>query len=282
MRYRMIGIDLDGTLLDKRGRVSEANRQAVRAAMEAGAAVIPCTGRGWREAADLLTPLEGLELGVFVTGASISEIATGRSVDLSVIEPHLAHDIVAYLRDGSEAVLVFREAELAGHDYLVTGRGTLNAQTEWWFQHTGATVHFQEDVTVDDLHHTLRVGVVTDAEHMPALQADLESRFGERVLMHHFSTIAPAEQVHVLEIFGRGVDKWRGLSWIAEQRGIAAEEVVTIGDEINDLPMLAAAGCGVAMGNAIGPAKERAAHVTRRHDEDGVAYAIEQVLAGRW
>ncbi len=282
MRYRMIGVDLDGTLLDKRGRISEANRRAVAAAVDAGVAVIPCTGRGWREAAELLTPLEQLDLGVFVTGASISEIATGRSVDLSVIEPHLAHEIVQFLASGEEAVLVFRESQFAGHDYLVTGRGTLNAQTQWWFEHTGATVHFQEQVTVNDLHHTLRVGVVTEAADMPNIQATLEHRFGDRVLMHHFSTIAPAETVHVLEIFAAGVDKWRGLSWIAQQRGIERDEIATIGDEINDLPMLAAAGCSVAMGNAIAPAKQRARHVTRGNDEDGVAHAIEHLLSGKW
>ncbi|MEX0885310.1 MAG: HAD-IIB family hydrolase [Phycisphaeraceae bacterium] len=283
MQYRMIGIDLDGTLLDARGQISDANRAAIGAAIEAGAAVIPCTGRGWREAVTLLRPVEGLELGVFVTGASITQIASGRSVDLSVIEPHLAYDLVEHLRSGPEAVLVFREAELAGHDYLVTGEGTLNAQTEWWFQYTGATVHFQRDVTADDLHHTLRVGVVTDAVHMPVLQRELEARFGDRVLMHHFSTIVHPEQaVHVLEIFAAGVDKWRGLSWVAQQRHIEASEIATIGDEINDLPMLAAAGCGVAMGNAIEPAKARARRVTRANDEDGVAYAIEQMLGGAW
>ena len=69
-------------------------------------------------------------------------------------------ELTNFLFDMPEAVLVFRDANLVGHDYLVTGKGSLTANTEWWFQATGANVHFQRDLTLDDLHHTLRVGIV--------------------------------------------------------------------------------------------------------------------------
>jgi hydroxymethylpyrimidine pyrophosphatase-like HAD family hydrolase len=303
MRYRLIGLDLDGTLLDPQGRVSVANRAAVAAAQAAGAMVVPCTGRGWNESKEVLEAIFGrVELnssprqparsdadiaapGVFVSGAAVSDVRTGRSLDLAVIEPHLAHAIVEHLRDLPEAVLVFRELSQAGHDYLVTGDGALTPNTQWWFQRSGATVHFQKTVTPADLHHTLRVAVVARQARMAPARQRLERSLGAKVFFHHFEAVQnpdPSEAMHILEIFAAGVDKWRGIEWVAQAHGISREEIAVIGDEVNDLTMLRQAGCGIAMGNAIDEAKAAARHVTRDNRNDGVAYAIEQLLTGQW
>ncbi|MEX0653347.1 MAG: HAD family hydrolase [Phycisphaeraceae bacterium] len=285
MKYRLVGIDLDGTLLDAHGNVSEENRRAIAAAHEAGAMVVPCTGRGWCEARPILADVEGLDVGVFVTGASIVRMNTGESLDFSVIEPHLALELVRFLQNEPEAVLVYREASLAGHDYLITGKGSLTPTTQWWFEVGEMTVHFQRDVELDDLHHSLRVGLAAPGRRLPDLERRLREAFGDRVLLHHFEAVAqpnPDEAVHILEIFARGVDKWHGLSWLAIQHDIAPEQVAALGDEINDLSMLKAAGCGVAMGNAIDAAKACANHVTATNREHGVAVALQRMLNGEW
>lgn len=285
MRYKLIGIDLDGTLLDPHGKPSEATLAAVQAAQEAGALVVPCTGRGWRESVQVLRPVPGLELGVFVTGASIARIDTGESLDFSVLEPHLVEELVAFLIDEPDAVLLYREASLAGHDYLVTGHGELSPQTEHWFQVTGANVHFQRDLTQDDMHHTLRVGMVVPQMRLHALEAKVRQAFADRVLLHHFramETTDPDQNVHVMEIFPRGVDKWQGLRWIAREHNIASDAIAAIGDEVNDLSMLRGAACGIAMGNAVDAARDAANHITQTNAEEGVARAIERMLDGRW
>ena len=284
MKYRLLGIDLDGTLLNSRGRVSDANRDAIAAAQRAGCTVVPCTGRGWREAWPALVDLPGLRQGVFITGAVVSDIATGESVDFAVIEPHLALALVDYLRREPEAVLVYREPNLAGHDYMITGDGSLSPNTEWWFRHTGANVHFQQHVTVDDLHHTLRVGLVAEGKRLPELCDRIAQTFGARVQLHHFEALQREneEGVHVLEVFAAGVDKWRGLRWIAEQHGIERGQIAAIGDEINDVAMIDAAGCGVAMGNAIDKVRGVADHTTAANDDDGVAQAIEKLMSDAW
>jgi hydroxymethylpyrimidine pyrophosphatase-like HAD family hydrolase len=92
----------------------------------------------------------------------------------------------------------------------------------------------------------------------------------------------PSENVHVLEIFAPGVDKWRGLAWLAERHGIRPDQIAALGDQINDVAMIQAAGCGIAMGNAINSVKAAADHVTLDHNQHGVAFAIDQLLAERW
>ena len=286
--YGIIALDLDGTLLDGGGKISAANRAAIAAAQAAGVLVVPNTGRSWRESRKVLrqfpVPDDG-QVGVFVTGAAISDVATGKTVDSAVIEPQLAMQIVTHLADLPEAVLVFRDAELAGHDYLVTGRGMLSANTQWWFQSTAATVRFQSRVKLVDLQHTLRVGIVADGEQASAVARWLSETMGDSVLVQSFEAVQPTRQsqsVHVLEVFARGVDKWRGLDWIARRHGVEPARIAVIGDGVNDLAAIRLAGCGIAMGNADDDVKTAADRITSDCHNDGVAHAIEQLLTGRW
>ena len=82
-----------------------------------------------------------------------------RGVDLSC---ELDDETFGQIRDAwhAHAVLVFRDRGRAGHDYLVTGQGELSRNTQWWFEVTGATVHFDRQLSEANLHHALRVGIV--------------------------------------------------------------------------------------------------------------------------
>ncbi len=285
MRYEMIAVDLDGTLLNDRHLVDPENLAAVARAQAAGAIVVPCTGRSWRESRAALELIPGLALGVFATGAAISNTETGASLDIAVLEANLAMELVRFMQDLPEAVLVLREHNLYGHDYLVTGRGTLTANTQHWFAAAAASVHFQRDLTLDDLRHTLRVGVVAKGKRIEPLTRRLRETFGDRVLVQSFEAIQlpkSGESVHILEVFASGVDKWRGVQWIASQRGIELDRIAAIGDEVNDLALLESAGCGIAMANAAEPVKRVADHITLDCRNHGVAHAIDQLLAGAW
>lgn len=285
MPYRLLGIDIDGTLLDGSSRLREAAVAAVERARRAGVLVVPCTGRAWRESRHVLEKLQGLSVGVFVGGAVVNRIDDGRSLDLAVIEPRVVRRVVNALFDLPEAVLLFRDAHLAGHDYLVTGRGSLSPQTQWWFERTGASVRFQDQVTEDDLRHTLRIGIVAEAQRVEQVAATLRTDLEGSVFVQNFAAVqeaTPGRSIHVLEVFAPEVDKWRGLSYVADRHGIEPAEIAVIGDEINDLAMVRGAGCGIAMGNAIDAVKAAADYVTASNDADGVAEAIDRLLSGQW
>ncbi len=284
MKYRLIGIDLDGTLLDPLGEVSDANRRAIAAAQDAGALVVPCTGRGWRESMLALDGVPGLSVGVFNTGAVINDVHTGEALDHVPFDPHLVHDIVQRLRDQPEAILAFRERNRVGHEYLVTGAGEIDENTRTWFSITDALVHHQPEVTPDDLHHTLRIGLVTLASRAAELQQRLAPVL-DRVNAHAFDAISmpgDEEVLHILEIFAAGVSKWRGIEWVAQQHDIPHDAIAVIGDQVNDVPMIEAAVLGVAMANAVESVRSIADRHTRSNSEDGVAHAIDQMLSGAW
>ena len=285
MKYQILGIDIDGTLVHANARISQQSLDAIRAAQDAGTYVVPCTGRAWHESRHVLECVSGLTEGVFITGATVTEVATGRCVDSVRFEPELAMSLVQILSDEPEAVLVHQEPNEAGYDYLVTGRGELTKNSRWWFESTGASVRHLSEVVLNDLRHTLRVGVVASGRRMPGLVRRIKGVFQRRVEVHAFAAVQqpdPDDSVHILEIFAEGVDKWRGLAWIAAERNVEHGQIATIGDEINDLSMVRHAGCGVAMGNAIEPLKLAADHVTENSSEDGAALAIHHMLEGLW
>jgi len=285
MDYRLLAIDLDGTLLCPKGRVSPENLAAIAEAQAAGLTIVPCTGRGWREASYLLRDVPGLDAGVFITGAAITDIYLGETRHHTALDPQVAAELIEFLRDEPQAVLAYREPNRVGHEYLVTGHGEVTPNSRWWFDFTGAIVHEQRDVTADDLDHTLRVGMVAPGSRMPGIRDRVQAQFAGRVEAHAFAAVQspdPDEAVHILEAFAPGVNKWYGLSWIAEQMGVGPEHIAVIGDEINDVAMLQAAGCAIAMANATDAAKRHATYLTKPNHDHGVAHAIRQILDGRW
>src|SRR3990172_8506408 len=91
MRYRLIGIDLDDTLLNTRRLIAEEDRAAIGRARQAGAMVVPCTGRTWHKAMEMaLGDVPGLEAGVFLDGAMICEVGSGRMLRSTAMPDHLS------------------------------------------------------------------------------------------------------------------------------------------------------------------------------------------------
>ncbi len=285
MKYKIIAIDLDGTLLDHTGLPTPQNIKAIQDAQDAGVLVLPCTGRAWAESKMQLRPIANLSQGVFLTGAMITNIQTDVHIDLAEIHPQLLKDLTDLLFDIPEALLIFKNARATGHDYLVTGNGKLTGNTQWWFDHCQSSAHHQKHLAPDDYHHAMRVSIVACQSRMNTLKDLILSHFGDQVLLHHFPAAATPQtqqSYHVLEIFASGIDKFRGINYIASSLNIPPSQIAAIGDQINDSPMIQGAGLGIAMQNATPAIKKIARRVTKSNNESGVAHAIYQMLDGKW
>ena len=194
-------------------------------------------------------------------------------------------ELVEFLRDLPQAVLVFQEHTRTGRDFLVTGDGQTTDNTKRWFEMNQMLVTENRHPTAEDLRHSLRVGVVATGRSAFEAQDRLIERFSDRVDLHCFAgvpTTKKEDAVYIVEIFAKGVNKWRGVHWLAQQHGIGPKAVAAIGDEINDLAMLEHAGLGVAMANAVPRAAEKADVRTLSNADHGVAHAITQMLDGAW
>ncbi|BAM02899.1 HAD hydrolase family protein [Phycisphaera mikurensis] len=285
MRYRLLGLDLDGTLLQPDHSVAAEEREAIAAAQAAGCIVVPCTGRAWHESAGPLRHVAGLDLGVFVTGCLVQRLTDGGVVHQKALTPRLAGELIEHLRDLPEAVLAFQVRHAVGHDFLVTGDGELTANTAWWFDHTASRLRHLRHPGAADLGECVRVGVVSTRGRLRERLAGLAEAFGDRITAHSFPGVereGESDPVEILEVFPAGVSKWTGIRMIADAHGIDDAEIAFVGDQINDLPALRAAGLSVAMGNAVPAAVAAADRQTARHTEHGVAEAIHRMLAGAW
>lgn len=288
MRCRLLVTDLDGTLLDSRGRVSEANRSALARARDSGIEVVCATGRSWLEARDVVRGVCPGGLAIMAGGASLHDVASGstvRTVDIS--HSLVEHCTESLVRHGHLAHLL-KDPDRAGFDYLLVGDAALDAASSWWFgihpvvtRSVPALRDFEGGVGAA-LAHVIRVGTVAHSDELVPLAAALEREVGEHLSIKHWPALVALGQAgvetHLLEIFDGDVDKWTMVQQVCAMRGIDPSETVAVGDGLNDVGMLRHAGLSYAVANA----DERAASVSARraphHDSSALAAVVDDLL----
>lgn len=275
-RYRMIAIDLDGTLLSPSGEVTPRAKQSVRRALDAGLLVCFATGRNWTESKTVLEAVEHYDSAVFVGGAMV--VDTKRQVVLHrmMMQPDLARELCGHMEAAGHAVLALQDTGAAGFDYLVTGDIAVNDPTRHWMRVTAAKIVSVPRLADHPHPHTVRVGIVAPPAEAAKVQWSLNEHFRDRIVCH--SLFVPAYDVEVLEVFDPAVNKWEGVKLVAQRHGIGESQIVAIGDDVNDLPMIRHAGLGVAMGNARPEVLAVAKRVIGSNADEGLAAFLEELV----
>lgn len=264
---RMIALDVDGTLLNSRGAVTEQTLQAIRAARARGVKVVLSTGRSAPEAA-WLTGLAGCDSrAVVLGGAAIADMTDGRHLRRWDIPGELAGDVLETVGGKGLACMVF-----AGETNL------LDPYSNAFFRaHYPYPAYLDNTVVADDLAAWFK----THSQPLTKVYAS-GARELFPPLLERLKAVPGLELTSSgpdnFEVVARGVDKGRALCLLGAEWGIAPAEIAAIGDSDNDLAMLRAVGCPVAMGNAAAGVKAAAAMVTDSNDDDGVAKAIRRLI----
>jgi Cof subfamily protein (haloacid dehalogenase superfamily) len=271
--YRLLAIDIDGTLVNSRNEVTPATCAALRRAGAAGIQVVLATGRRYSHALPLVQSL-GIDVPVVTaSGALIKHPADHRTIyqaqferpallaALAVIDrrgfdPALFGDTFAQGFDFYHARTEVRTPELAGYLALNPGRGRL-----WPDLICGPPPEVFAGFTMGTL------------EQMTALETELRRQLSGRLDAHVLRS--PRYTGFLLEFSPAGVTKWSGLRHVAAAWGIEPSEMCAVGDDVNDIPMIRAAGLGIAMGNAQPAVKAAADRVAPAHDEDGLEQVVE-------
>ena len=136
------------------------------------------------------------------------------------------------------------------------------------------------ELDATDRWHVMRLGVVVDIPGKDAIETALEKAFGPRIT--HHSVYSATFDCQVIEVFAPGVNKWTGIVRMCRGLDINPDQVVTIGDGVNDIAMLCDASLSFAMGNADHGVREAAKHVTASQSDCGVARVIDGILKGKW
>ncbi len=273
----MIAIDLDGTLLSPGGHVTPRAKAAVHCALQAGLLVCFATGRNWTESRMVLDAVEHYATAVFAGGAMVIDTHQCVTLHRTMMEPTLAAEVCEFLESTGHAVLALQDKGTAGVDYLVSGDLPLNVPTAVWMELTDAVVHRVPLLGNYSHEHTVRVGIVATTEQLATVREQLIARFGERIFSQNLSV--PSAGMEVMEIFDPAVNKWEGVMHVARRHQIDAEQIIAIGDDVNDIPMIRNAGLGVAMGNARPEVKAVAKRIIGSNREDGLAAFLEELIA---
>ncbi len=288
MRCRILVTDLDGTLLDRSGSVSTSNREAIQRARESGVDVVFATGRSWIECREISQEILGAGVVITAGGAALHDIGTGRCDDRIVI----SHDLVCHcteslIRHGHLAHLL-KDPTRAGYDYLLVGDAQLDAASRWWFGiHPVVTrsvdrLHFDEVERAAQLTDVLRVGTVAMASDLAVVADAIRREVPDRLAIKHWPALVALGtagiDTHLLEIFDANVDKWQMIQRLCKARGIDEEEVVTMGDGLNDAGMLRGARESFAVANADASVAAFAKRRAPDHDDNALAFVVDEIM----
>lgn len=274
MTIRLLALDVDGTLLDPAGSLTPRTAAAVQAAVAAGCIVTLATGRRFRTARPIAAML-GLELPILVqNGALIKDSLTGEVLYHRHLDVAAARDIVAYLWRAGAQPIVYENAFVG--EWVYTGpEARDSAMNRRYFARNAEYVRCEtlEELLPDE--PPLEVATVDDVERVQALAPGIV-RPGLRTIATTYSS-SPA----FLEVLDARCSKGEALRALAQRFDVPMAQTMAIGDNLNDLELIEAAGVSVAMGNARLEVQALARYVTGSNAEDGVAEAIARfVLPG--
>ena len=282
---KLLAVDLDGTLLDSRGKIPAANRNAIRAAENEGVLVTIASGRRFRDARPVGLELELNAPLVTHNGALLKYAVSLETVAASLLDPETTREIVRVgKRYGGDALV---SADPHGKGSLVYDRVSNDNIPLQRYLSWAARLHGDEaDQAVShvaDLHDALQdldvihISFSGTCEAMSRMLMFLEAELADSVTI--LPTIYPRLDFTLIDILPPGATKGTGLERLAGKFGIESAEVMAVGDNFNDLGMLEFAGTPVVMGNADASLLERAEfYKTLSNDESGVASAIDRFI----
>lgn len=269
--YRAVLLDLDGTLLDRAGRISARTRAAVGAAVEAGFEVWIATGRsvcatrGFHRELGLRTP------ACCYNGAVLYCGETERWLAHLPLEDDLAGDLVSFCIERDLFFVVF-------HDDWKHALEPSRAEHRRFFELLEQT-RVVERAAVP-VRGATKVSFAAEPEDLAAFEGRFagRARYEERFPVRAIPGFEGFTFVVCDVLSGRCRGKAEAVHFLERERGIAPGEVIAVGDQLNDLRMLRAAGLAVAMANAPEEVRGEADLVIGRHDEDGVAAFLEGLV----
>ena len=266
---KLLVVDIDGTLVMRADEISAADRAAIAEVRKRGIHVSLCTGRAMVTGRLIVESL-GLDgYHMFFDGGLVGDPHTGELVYARPLRPDVVRRAVEFAHQNRIILDLF-----SAFEYFAEGESWVTDIRRDYFGIVPKII---------DFHH------LPDSESIikgTLVVRSPEEKAGAEKFRRHFDgdltlsmTVTPAfPDVDFVNVVAPGVSKRGALDALVKHLGISLDQVMAIGDGVNDMPVISAAGLGVAMGNAPDKVKKIASHVTLDADHSGVAEAIKKFL----
>lgn len=282
---KLLALDLDGTLLDSHGEITEKNIEAIRRAEDAGVLVTIATGRRFRDALPVAVQLNLNAPVICHNGALLKYAESLETVAVSILAKATVNEILRVGKaNGGDALL---SADPMGkgvllYDTVSDANIPLQKYIAWSKRLHGAdaenSVHHVENlVDIVDEYECVHVSFSGACAAMTELEVILKDELKDSVNI--LTTVYPSLDFTLIDILPPDASKGIGVGKLASLNNLTAENVMVMGDNFNDLEMLEYAGTPVVMSNAAPELLENPKyHQTLSNDESGVAHAIEKFI----
>lgn len=271
--YRLIAFDLDGTLLTSDKQLTDKTRTALQAAHEKGILLVPSTGRFFDGMPTVVRGLPFIRYAITINGAVVYDREEGRELSRTMIPWERAIDVYRFLDD----------YDLIYDCYDTNGGFMTRSMQERAADYAPNDYYLERIFTWRKPVEDLKAFLTEQEKDVAKIQMFFRNMDLRDQLLHelpeHFPDLAVATSIsNNIEINHAQATKGVALTKMAAALNIPIEATVAFGDDLNDLSMLEAAGCAVAMGNAKEGVKRVADIITEDNDHEGVACAMEELF----
>jgi len=272
---RLLGVDIDGTLLNPEFQISPADMAALRRAHAAGVEVVVVTGRRHTFALPIVQQL-GFDLWVISSNGAITRSLAGETFHRDLLPVDTCRRLCATMQEFRGNTVLTFDQETKGA-IVLEHMNELSASIQRWLEKNLQFIEFvipiEDSLTRNPVQAMFCGSILRMQEALARLSAS--NLDGDITVLR---TEYEARDLSMVDVLNQGCSKGHALQRWAHHRGIPREEVMAIGDNYNDIEMLAFAGVPFIMGNAAEELRREGWTVTRSNDQNGVAAAIEQVL----
>ncbi|GER69997.1 haloacid dehalogenase [Weizmannia acidilactici] len=270
MIYKMLALNIEGTLLQDNGRISRATKEAIEYAGGKGIAVTLITSKNFASAHRIAKMLKLNSSLITHQGAYIAS-ELDKPIFVRRISEEVTHDLVRFLEGFQAQVRLVSERFTLSNKVRQPNRliGRVIYQTSNPFSYA--------EQYVDSLSEKLDQAPLSPPKIEVTFFNEQDIQDAKKAISNMFDEVdCIVCENGKLDIVPAGISKLRGLLYVCDRMNIRCEEVVVIGSGLDDLPLIEWAGLGVAMGNAPATVKNASDWVTRSNNENGVSYMVKE------
>lgn len=265
--YKLLALDLDGTLTNSEKKISKRNRDAVWACIGQGVNIVLASGRPLIGIRPVAEQLELYQRGGYIlayNGGHIIDCRTGRTIHKKTLDKGMYHEIC-------QAGKLFGVYPLTYDDESVLAEYDDNEYVRREAYNNGISIKKIENLESAVKNEAVKFMIVGEHDRLLGAKTYLEKIYGEQLNVF-FS------EPYFLEVMPAGIEKAQALQRLLSHLSVPREQMIACGDGLNDISMLEFAGVAVAMGNGCDDIKRAADLIVADNDEDGVAEAIDRLI----